>query len=212
MPPRTRLGLWTQPGRRLSRASLAVVLARYPSVLIRLHASVKAGFALNQALCNTAHRQPPKRRSGQSHSSHHDERVGSKSRAVSARLAARPVRSRSDICNPVTRRRRDNPTTTMNGADDARKIDDALLRAFCAVQALCAGAIGIAYPAVLYALATWIFIFTGIVVCRELTEQHIPDERRRRVVFGYCWAALWHLWLRFPDRSAGAAPKRARRE
>ena len=41
--------------------------------------------------------------------------------------------------------------------DDARKIDDALLRAFCAVQALCAGAIGIAYPAVLCALATWIF-------------------------------------------------------
>ena len=41
--------------------------------------------------------------------------------------------------------------------DDARKIDDALLRAFCAVQALCAGAIGVAYPAVLYALATWIF-------------------------------------------------------
>ena len=52
----------------------------------------------------------------------------------------------------VKRRRRDNPTTTM---DDARKIDDALLRAFCAVQALCAGAIGIAYPAVLYALATY---------------------------------------------------------
>ena len=69
-------------------------------------------------------------------------------------------------------------------ADDARKIDDALLRAFCAVQALCAGAIGVAYPAVLYALATWIFIFTGIVVCRELTEQHIPDEKRRRQVFG----------------------------
>ena len=43
----------------------------------------------------------------------------------------------------------------MSGADDARKIDDALLRAFCAVQALCAGAIGIAYPAVLYALATY---------------------------------------------------------
>ena len=41
----------------------------------------------------------------------------------------------------------------MSGADDARQIDDALLRAFCAVQALCAGAIGIAYPAVLCALA-----------------------------------------------------------
>ena len=78
-------------------------------------------------------------------------------------------------------------------ADDARKIDDALLRAFCAVQALCAGAIGIAYPAVLYALATWIFIFTGIVVARELTETHIRDERRRRQIFGYCWASLWHL-------------------
>ena len=54
----------------------------------------------------------------------------------------------------VRRAAYDNPTTTMSGADDARKIDDALLRAFCAVQALCAGAIGIAYPAVLYALAT----------------------------------------------------------
>ena len=144
-------------------------------------------------------------------------------------------------------------------ADDARKIDDALLRAFCAVQALCAGAIGVAYPAVLYALATWIFIFTGIVVARELTETHIRDEKERRRVFGYCWAALWHLWWRgailiqsancetsdvreylhagadgaldkgvsaalqtdvlarvyhdrFPDRSAGAAPKRVRRE
>ena len=43
----------------------------------------------------------------------------------------------------------------MSGADETRKIDDALLRAFCAVQALCAGAIGVAYPAVLYALATW---------------------------------------------------------
>ena len=83
----------------------------------------------------------------------------------------------------------------MSGADDARKIDDALLRAFCAVQALCAGAIGIAYPAVLYALATWIFIFTGIVIARELTETRIRDERRRRQIFGYCWAALWHLWL-----------------
>ena len=87
-----------------------------------------------------------------------------------------------------------NPTTNMS-VEDARKIDDALLRAFCAVQALCAGAIGIAYPAVLCALATWIFIFTGIVVARELTETHIRDERRRRKVFGYCWAALWHLWL-----------------
>ena len=55
----------------------------------------------------------------------------------------------------VRRAAYDNPTTTMSGADDARKIDDALLRAFCAVQALCAGAIGIAYPAVLYALATY---------------------------------------------------------
>ena len=54
----------------------------------------------------------------------------------------------------VRRAAYDNPTTTMSGADDARKIDDALLRAFCAVQALCAGAIGIAYPAVLCALAT----------------------------------------------------------
>ena len=56
--------------------------------------------------------------------------------------------------------------------DDARKIDDALLRAFCAVQALCAGAIGVAYPAVVCALATWIFIFTGIVVgiYRTMTE------------------------------------------
>ena len=78
---------------------------------------------------------------------------------------------------------------------NVRAVDDALLRAFCAVQALCAGAIGVAYPAVLYALATWIFIFTGIVVARELTETHIRDEKRRRVVFGYCWAALWHLWL-----------------
>ena len=95
----------------------------------------------------------------------------------------------------VRRAAYDNPTTTMSGADDARKIDDALLRAFCAVQALCAGAIGVAYPAVLCALATWIFIFTGIVVARELTETHIRDEKRRRVVFGYCWAALWHLWL-----------------
>ena len=75
---------------------------------------------------------------------------------------------------------------------NVRAVDDALLRAFCAVQALCAGAIGVAYPAVLYALATWIFIFTGIVVARELTETHIRDEKRRRVVFGYCWAALWH--------------------
>ena len=41
----------------------------------------------------------------------------------------------------------------MSDADDARKIDDALLRAFCAVQALCAGAIGIAYPAVVCALS-----------------------------------------------------------
>jgi hypothetical protein len=78
---------------------------------------------------------------------------------------------------------------------DARAVDDALLRAFCAVQALCAGAIGVAYPAVVCALATWIFIFTGIVVARELTEKHIPDEARRRRVFGGCWAALWHLWL-----------------
>ena len=38
----------------------------------------------------------------------------------------------------VRRAAYDNPTTTMSGADDARKIDDALLRAFCAVQALCA--------------------------------------------------------------------------
>ena len=36
---------------------------------------------------------------------------------------------------------------------DARAVDDALLRAFCAVQALCAGAIGVAYPAVVCALA-----------------------------------------------------------
>ena len=63
------------------------------------------------------------------------------------------------------------------------------------MQALCAGAIGVAYPAVVCALATWIFIFTGIVVARELTEKHIPDEARRRRVFGGCWAALWHLWL-----------------
>ena len=49
---------------------------------------------------------------------------------------------------------------------DARAVDDALLRALCAVQALCAGAIVVAYPAVVCALATWIFIFTGIVVAR----------------------------------------------
>mmetsp|Transcript_2506 Transcript_2506/g.7884 ORF Transcript_2506/g.7884 Transcript_2506/m.7884 type:complete len:109 (-) Transcript_2506:14-340(-) len=62
-----------------------------------------------------------------------------------------------------------------------RAVDDALLRAFCAVQALCAGAIGVAYPAVLCALATWIFIFTGIVVCRELMHPGLPHIVHARI-------------------------------
>ena len=86
-------------------------------------------------------------------------------------------------------------------ADDARKIDDALLRAFCAVQALCAGAIGVAYPAVLYALATWIFIFTGIVIARELTEQHGGDG----VAVAVAVAASTHNTFRGPAAQGGAA-------
>ena len=145
----------------------------------------------------------------------------------------------------------------MSGADDARKIDDALLRAFCAVQALCAGAIGIAYPAVLCALATCADLgVESVVTILDQNLNYIDGDvygtdlvRRLRGEFAWRGAILiqsancetsdvreyllagadgaldkgvsaalqtdvlarvYHD--RFPDRSTGAAPKRARRE
>ena len=142
-------------------------------------------------------------------------------------------------------------------ADDARKIDDALLRAFCAVQALCAGAIGIAYPAVLCALATCADLgVESVVTILDQNLNYIDGDvygtdlvRRLRGEFAWRGAILiqsancetsdvreyLHAGAdgaldkgvsaalqtdvlarvyhdRFPDRSAGAAPKRARRE
>ena len=104
----------------------------------------------------------------------------------------KPSRSSSDG-NAMSRAR----SASDLGDGDARVVGDdvRLLCAFCAVQSLCAGAIGVVYPDVTYALCTWVLIFAGIVVAREATQRYIRDERRQRQVFGWCWAGLWHLWL-----------------
>ena len=84
------------------------------------------------------------------------------------------------------------------GDGGARAADDdaRLLRAFCLVQSLCAGAIGMIHPDVIWALAAWVLVFAGLVVAREATRRWVRDARRQRRAFGRCWAGLWLLlWL-----------------
>ena len=73
-----------------------------------------------------------------------------------------------------------------NGGARAADNDARLLRAFCLVQSLCSGAIGMLHPDVIWALAAWVLVFTGLILAREAPRRWVRDARRQRQVFGWC--------------------------